>query len=401
MAPSRIYFDNAATSWPKPDAVYRAVDDAMRRLGAPAGRSPYGEAVEVGRRVQACRGLVASVLGASDSRRVIFTHNGTDALNLALHGLLAGGGHVVTSTAEHNSALRPLAWLQEHSGVEATIVPCRDAGRVAPDDITKALRPDTRLVVLTHASNVTGAAQPIAAVGEIVRRHGALFLIDAAQTLGHVPFSIDEVSADLVAAPGHKGLLGPLGTGLLYIGEGVEERLSPTRQGGTGSRSDDERQPSVLPDRYESGNLNAPGILGLAAGIEYLQTVGIAAVHAHVGELTNQFCQAARVIPGVQLFSDRSSEHGVGPEQRNSVAGSGVVSLNLAGYDPQELAVLLDSAMGIQVRPGLHCAPRMHAELGTREHGGTVRFSFGVFNTADQVAMATTALAELATSSLS
>ena len=231
-SPRRIYLDNAATSWPKPESVYRAVDSYQREIGAAAGRGAYGAGLEADRIVAAARNGIARLIGAGDPRQIVFTANGTDSLNLAMHGWLRSGDHVVTTVVEHNSVLRPLRELIERRQIVVTRVPCDAAGLVDPDDIRRALRPTTRLVALVHASNVTGALQPAREIGEITRAHGAALLIDAAQTIGHVPLAVDELAADLLAAPGHKGLLGPLGTGVLYVRKGREQELqsvSPRR----------------------------------------------------------------------------------------------------------------------------------------------------------------------------
>ncbi|HXT61122.1 MAG TPA: aminotransferase class V-fold PLP-dependent enzyme [Pirellulales bacterium] len=372
--PRRIYLDHAATSWPKPDAVYAAVDRYQRELGAPAGRGAYAEAVQASQMVESARRAVAVFLQAEDSRRIVFTFNGTDSLNLALHGSLdAAGGHVVTTEVEHNSVLRPLRTLVDAGRIEVSQVACDALGVVDPDDMRRALRPDTKLVALTHASNVTGALQPVAEVGRITREHGALYLVDAAQSLGEIPLSVQELQADLLAAPGHKGLLGPLGTGVLYIRPGVERRLASLRQGGTGSHSEDDRQPDQLPDKYESGNLNVGGIAGLAAGIQWLNERGLAEVRRHAVKLTERLMAGLAAIDGARLF---------GPPAGGRV---GVVSMTLEGLDCQELAASLDSAYRIQTRPGLHCAPAMHRALGTLESGGTVRFSMGATTTAEEV----------------
>lgn len=248
----RIYLDNAATSFPKPAAVYDAVDDYNRHSGVAVGRGAYQEALRVQGIVDRCRKRAAELFAAESFDRIVFTFNGTDSLNLALHGLLEAGDHVVTSMVEHNSVLRPLRELNRRLGVETTYVPADATGRVDPADIQAALRPNTKLVAMIHASNVTGTLQPIAEVGEIARRIGALVLVDAAQSAGHLPIKLKDLPIDLLACPGHKGLLGPLGTGVLYVRRGVEERLRSLRQGGTGSNSEDDRQPEMLPDKYES-----------------------------------------------------------------------------------------------------------------------------------------------------
>jgi cysteine desulfurase family protein len=387
MNAGRVYLDNAATSWPKPEAVYRAVDEYQRSLGAPAGRSTYSQAVQVEQLVLQTRHSLARWIGTADARRVVFTFNGTDALNLAIHGLLRPGDHVVTTVVEHNSVLRPLRALEDAGTISVTRVGCNVQGIVNPRHMAEALHKNTRLVALCHASNVTGALQPAAEIGALARRHGAFFLLDAAQSLGHVAIDAKELAVDLLAAPGHKGLLGPLGTGFLYLREGVEDHLASFRQGGTGSQSEQDRQPATLPDKYESGNHNVPGLAGLGAALEFLQRRGLAALREHQQELTLQLLRGLEKIPGVRVFGPRDPKLQVG-----------VVSCRIADLDPQEAAAALDSAFQIQVRSGLHCAPLMHQALGTLDSGGTVRFSFGPMNTHQQVEAALAAVRELANS---
>lgn len=380
----RIYLDNAATSWPKPESVYAAVDRYQRTLGAPAGRGTYAEAAEVERHVLGCRLALAELLGGVDPRRIALTFNGTDALNLALYGLLRRGDHVVTSVCEHNSVLRPLAALRQRRQIDVTYVPADGAGRVDPDDIQRACTPRTRLIALVHASNVTGALQPAEAVGQIARQTGAYFLLDAAQTLGYVPLDVRRLGVHLLAAPGHKGLLGPLGTGLLYVAPGVEEELQPVRQGGTGTHSDDEAQPQELPDRYEAGNLNVPGIFGLEAGVRHVLATGVEAEQARQQQLVARLLAGLSALRGVRVYGP--------PDTADRV---GLVSLRLEALAPQELASLLDAQWSIQTRAGLHCAPRMHASLGTLPEG-TLRLSLGHFTTPEQIDTVLAALAALA-----
>lgn len=389
MPRRRIYLDNAATSWPKPEAVYAVVERYQRTLGAPAGRGAYAEAGEVEKAVEATRAGLARLLGAADPRQVIFTFNGTDSLNLAIHGLLGEGDHVVTTVVEHNSVLRPVATLEGAGRISVTRVGCDAAGVVDPGDIRAAINSRTRLIALVHASNVTGAVQPVEVVGEIAREHGVTFLMDAAQTVGELPIDVSQLPVDLLAAPGHKGLLGPLGTGLLYIRPGLEQRLASVRQGGTGSRSESDRQPETLPDKYEAGNLNVPGILGLGAGVEFLAGRGIEAVRAGARALAEQLLDGLSAIEGVTIHGPPTAEGRVA-----------VVSISIQGYDPQEVAAMLDAAHGIQTRSGLHCAARMHAALGTLERGGTVRLSPGVFNTAEDIEAAVQAVQQLASAAV-
>ena len=385
--PRRIYLDNAATSWPKPESVYRAVDQAMREWGAPAGRGVYREAVDVERSVAETRRRVAELIGVTDPKRIVFTANGTDSLNLALHGLLHPGDHVVTSVIEHNSVLRPLRFLEQHNGIEVSRIGCDSAGVLDPQAVQQAIRPKTRLVAIVHASNVTGAIQPIAAIGQIARERGVLFLVDAAQSLGQLPFSVDEVSADLVAAPGHKGLLGPLGTGMLYVGKGVESQLQSVRQGGTGTRSEEDSQPETLPDKYEAGNHNVPGIAGMGAGVGELLARGVNAVRTHHRNLTARLIEGLRDVQGVQLTGPANADRQVG-----------VLSLQINGYDPQDVAAILESSYRIQIRAGFHCASQTHRGLGTDVGGGTVRISVGITTTAEDVDATVAAFAEIAAS---
>lgn len=389
MAPrERIYLDNAATGWPKADGVLAAVAEYLRDSGAPAGRSTYQEASDVERRLQRLRRDLAERIGADDARRIVFTFNGTDSLNLALQGILRPGDHVVTTEAEHNSVLRPLAWLAEHRGVRVERARCDGAGRVDADDLRRRLRPgETRLVALVHASNVTGVVQPVAEVAEATRAAGARLLVDAAQSLGQWPVSVRDLPLALLAAPGHKSLGGPLGTGFLYVAPGVETELEPTRQGGTGTRSEDERQPDSLPDRYEAGNHNVPGLIGLGASVAELTTAKIVETQLRFRELTRRMRDGLGDVRGVKLFVPERVEDQLG-----------VVSLTIAGFEPQEAAATLDAAFGIQVRAGLHCAPGVHRALGTFASGGTLRLSWGRATTSESIDAAIAAIAELAAS---
>ena len=382
---ARLYLDQAATSWPKPECVYQAVDDYQRRLGAAAGRGAYAEAVEVAQRVSRARTAVAQLFGAESPRQIVFGFNGTDVLNIAIHGALAKGGHVITTVAEHNSVLRPLRTVEREGRIEVTRVDVDRRGVVDVDHIRRAQRSDTALIALTHASNVTGAIQPAAEVGRLAYESGVLFLLDAAQTAGELPIDVRQLNVDLLAAPGHKGLLGPLGTGVLYVRPGVEDRLASFRQGGTGTSSESDLQPDDMPDKFEAGNLNVPGILGLGAGVEWLLERGVETLRTEALAHTKLFLDQIKAIPGVILYGPESATERVG-----------LISFNISGIDPQELAAILDSAFGIQCRAGLHCAPLMHATLGTLSTGGTVRVSFGPFTTATEIERAVAAIAEVA-----
>ena len=369
MTQPRIYLDHAATSWPKPEAVYAEMDRYARQVGAAAGRGAYAEAMEGERLVRRCRADIAALLGASEPERIVFTHNGTDSLNLAIHGLLRPGDHVVTTVCEHNSVLRPLRFHQQKRDVRVTYVRCDGEGFVSPDEIAAAILPGTRLIAMLHASNVTGAIQPVEEVGRIAAEREIPFLLDAAQSLGHLPISAKTLHQPLIAAPGHKGLLGPLGTGILYIPPGMEDRLDPLRQGGTGTRSDEDFQPTSLPDKYESGNLNVPAIVGLGEGVRAIAATDLAAALQKEQALCERLLRGLAEIPGLTLYGPKGMDRRVG-----------VASFNLASFEPQELASLLDSSYHIQVRAGIHCAPRMHQALGTSPRG-TVRISLSPHST--------------------
>ncbi len=381
----RIYLDNAATSWPKPETVYAAVEKYMRECGAPAGRSAYSDATEAARIVDRARDLLAKFLGQGRSERIVFGLNGTDVLNLAIHGVVRPGDHVVTTEIEHNSVLRPLRFLQDARKIDVTYVTCDSNGGVDPREIESAIEANTRLVAVSHASNVTGAIQPISEIAKSVSQSDALMLVDAAQSVGHLDLQMDEMAIDLLATSGHKGLLGPLGTGVLAIGPRAVPRLVSSRQGGTGTRSEDDRHPDELPERLEAGNLNVPGIAGLAAGVEFLNERGFDGIRAHEIELTRLLIDGLASIDGVNVFGPDSVEDRVG-----------VVSISVAGMDPQEVAAALDSGFHVQVRAGLHCAPRIHERLDTHQDGGTVRFGLGPFNTNDDVETAVSAVEEIA-----
>jgi cysteine desulfurase family protein len=383
----RVYLDNAATSWPKPQAVYDAVNDYQRRLGAAFGRGGYGEAEEVRQEIERTRSAVARLIGAESSEQVVFTFNGTDSLNLAIRGILNAGDHVISTVVEHNSVLRPLRWLEKKQRIEVTYVGCDAAGVVDPKHIRAALRPHTKLIIVTHASNVTGSIQLAPEIGQIAREHNILFLVDAAQTLGHLPVSVLELGADLLAAPGHKGLLGPLGTGILYLRPGVERLVECVRQGGTGSSSSSIEQPDSLPEKYESGNHNVPGIVGLGAGVTYIQGRGIENIRQHEIQLTNLLLNGLAGIPGIEIFGPGAAE-----------ARVGVVSFSLPNPDAPIVAKRLEDAFGIQVRAGFHCAALMHRALGTLDRNGTVRLSIGPLNTADDIAIAIKGVTEVAES---
>ena len=376
-----IYFDNAATSWPKPPAVRAALDDYFGDAGGNPGRSGHRMSIAAARVVENAREALADVFNANDPSRIVFTQNATHALNLALYGVLRPGDHVVTTSLEHNSVMRPLRHL-ETLGVELTVVACTREGMLDLDSLRRALRPGPRLLVTTHGSNVVGTLIPVSEVAALARERDILHLVDASQTAGAIPIDVQEMGLDLLAFSGHKGLLGPTGTGGLHIRKGIV--LGPLVRGGTGSDSAHQTQPEFLPDAYESGTLNVAGIAGLAAGVRFLSEIGIEAVQTHERTLVAQFFARASEIPGIVLY---------GP--RDPALQCGVVSFNVAGMMPSEVGLILDESFGIMARTGLHCAPSAHRTLGTFP-AGTVRFGFGWFNTAAEVEAAVQALREMA-----
>lgn len=364
-----IYFDNAATSHPKPQSVLDAVQRALTRFNANPGRSGHRAALEAGRTVQQTREQLQRLVGAEDPSRIVFTFNCTDSLNLAIKGSLNYGDHVITTMLEHNSVLRPLHELAERGRIGVTLVPPRPDGFVDPDDIRAAIRSNTRLIVCTHASNVTGAIQPIAAIGMLAREHGIRYLIDGAQALGCIPVSMRALNCSLYAFPGHKSLLGPQGTGGLYIRPGTE--LRPIREGGTGTESNSMLQPKDSPERYESGTVNLPGIAGLGEGCKYVGQ-RLSQIMSSERELTQALYDGLSKLDGAILYS---------PAQE--AARAGIVSFNIGDLTSSQTADLL-ARSGIAVRGGLHCAPGTHRVLGTLRRG-VVRASVGHANTFDEV----------------
>lgn len=379
----RIYLDNAATTWPKPTVVYEAMDDYARRVGAPAGRGAHWAGHEAMRIVDQCRQRLKTLLGAADADQVIFCFNGTDALNLCLHGLLKPGDHAIATDVEHNSVLRPLHWLKQHRGIEFDLIPCSQVGLVDPDQLRSRLRPRTRLVVVSHASNVTGAVQPVDELTKLAHEAGALVLIDAAQTAGCYPIQFRASSFDLLACSGHKGLLGPLGTGIVLMRGDLQSKLDSFRQGGTGSESESEHQPELAEAKYESGNLNMHGLAGLAAGLQFVLENG-ESFSSLKRELRRQLYEGLSSLAGVSLY---------GPEPKHACVD--VLSFNVEGLDPHEVTLVLENLAQLQLRAGLHCAPRMHRTLGTASRGGAIRASLGPFSTHEHVSVLIDAVGQL------
>lgn len=375
-----IYLDNAATSYPKPEEVYKAVDKCLREYGANPGRSGHKLALRAGRAIYETRELMCELFNIENPMQIIFTCNATDSLNLAIKGILKKGDHVITSGMEHNSLIRPIKALEE-IGVENTIVECDNEGVIKLDKLKGAIKDNTKLIALTHSSNVTGTIMPIKEIGKIAKESNILLLVDAAQTAGVYNIDLKEMNIDLLAFPGHKGLMGPQGTGALYIREGIE--LKHMKEGGTGSKSESLLQPEIIPDRYESGTPNTPGIVGLGAGIRYILDVGTDNIRKHEEELTAYMINGLKKIDKVKIY---------GPMDAKRKAS--VISLNIGDLDSSEVSYILDQAFDIAVRSGLHCAPLAHKTLGTFEQG-TVRFSIGYFNTKKDIDKALEAIEKI------
>lgn len=391
----RIYLDNAATSFPKPDSVLEAMQYYSRDLGSAVGRSTTRAGMEVQAIVDRCRQNCARLLGVRNPQRVVFTFNGTDSLNQAIHGLVQPGDHVVSTTLEHNSVIRPLATLRQRMGVEVTLVRPDGDGRIQASAVRDALTDRTSLVICQHASNITGVIHPVDDIGQLARERGIPCCLDAAQTVGIVPIRFDDSPFDMLACPGHKALLGPLGTGLLLLSENIAGRIEPLRQGGTGTLSELQEQPLELPDRFESGNHNAVGLAGLQAATSLLLEQTPQQIQQRESQLAEQF------VDGLQKFDSRLVLcHHLDVRPR-----LGVFSVRLAHLDPQTACSLLDQEFGIETRAGLHCAPGAHRELGQRYAGilpddgfGSVRFSIGAFTESHHIEVALAALGELSSS---
>ena len=377
-----IYLDNAATSFPKPEAVYRRIDEAFRQSGGNPGRGGHQLSLDASRIVFAAREAVANFFGISDSSRIAFTHNATEAINLALFGFLQPGDRVVTTNMEHNAVARPLRALQER-GVEVVKVAADRYGFVSAEDFFRACAAaPTALAVLGHISNVTGTIQDLVTIGPWCRNHGVTLLVDAAQSAGLLPIDVETLGIDLLAAPGHKGLYGPVGSGFLYVRPGLE--LVPLLYGGTGANSHSDLMPEVMPERLESGTPNTPGLAGLTAGIAWLEEVGLAAIREHEIKCMSRLLAGLAALPGLELY---------GPG--DAAQCGGVLSFNIKGLDPSTVAFRLDQEFSICVRAGLHCAPEAHRAIGTYPVG-TVRVSPGMMNSPEEIEEFITAIATIA-----
>ena len=375
-----IYFDNAATTLRKPRCVIEAVTEAMGSMGN-SGRGVHDGALSASRTIYDTRAALARLFGAEGPERIAFTANSTEALNMAIKGLLAPGDHVITTALEHNSVLRPLYELEDR-GMELTILPADTLGNIRYEDFERAIRPNTKAIVTTHGSNLTGNLLDIERIGSVARAHGLTYIVDASQTAGVFDIDVRRMNIDILCFTGHKGLLGPQGTGGLYVREGIE--LRPLLSGGSGVQTYLRSHPPQMPTALEAGTLNGHGIAGLGAAVKYLQETGLDTIRQKEQALMRSFYEAVREIPGIKVYGDFSS-----------MDRCAIVSLNVRDYDSGEVSDALSESYGIATRPGAHCAPLMHRALGTVDQGA-VRFSFSHFNTEEEIKIAVSALQELA-----
>jgi len=376
-----IYLDNASTTFPKPEEVYRFMDEFFRTFGVNPGRSSGCAFSRAGNLIQVVRERLTRFFNGQNPERLIFTSNCTDSLNLALNGLLKPGDHVITTNLEHNSVLRPLRHLQRDRQIEVDAIPFDEGGYIDPQQIGAHLRKNTRLVVVTHGSNVLGTIQPVAEIGAWCRKHGVLFLVDSAQTAGAIPIDIEAMNIDLLAFTGHKSLLGPMGIGGLYVGEGID--IQPTRFGGTGILSAEPFQPEAFPYRLESGTVNMVGVAGLYAALDYLERRGIGTIFEHEMALYRQLSRGLAAMPGITLHSDWQSDLHLP-----------LISISVQRWEAVAVGDRLADEFGIYTRCGLHCSPKVHEQGGTAP-GGTIRLAIGPMTTADEIDLALEALKKI------
>lgn len=380
-----IYLDNASTTFPKPPRVAQAVYDYMTRAGVNVNRGCYNSAYEVEGVVFETRQLLTQLFHGPDCRNVVFTKNVTESLNILLKGFLKPGDHVLVSSMEHNAVMRPLTQLEEQ-GVSFTRIPCDGMGQLCLEEIDRLLCPNTRAVVMTHASNVCGTVLPLEQVGAWCKEHGIPFLVDCAQTAGVLPIDMEKMHIDALAFTGHKGLMGPQGIGGFLVSEDMAAQITPLLSGGTGSASHSEQVPELMPDRFEPGTMNLPGIVGLHQGLLWLEETGLDKIRAHELELAQQFLTGLRPLEedGLLRIVGRPDTEG----------RTGVVSIQTTRIELAQAAFALDMDFGIMVRVGMHCAPSAHKTLGTYPLG-TIRFSFGWWNTPKHVETALNALRQI------
>ena len=375
-----IYFDNAATTLRKPDCVVQAVAEAMNSLGN-SGRGGHAGALSASRIIYDTRAALAQLFGAESPERIAFTANSTEALNIGIKGILDPGDHVITTALEHNSVLRPLYELEDR-GMALTILPADSIGNICYKEFETAIRPNTKAIVTTHGSNLTGNLLDIGRIGAIAKNHGLIYIVDASQTAGVFDIDVQAMHIDILCFTGHKGLLGPQGTGGIYVREGVNVR--PLLSGGSGVQTYLRKHPPQMPTALEAGTLNGHGIAGLGAAVRYIQDTGMNTIRQKEQELMRAFYEGVREIPGITVYGDF-----------NTPNRCPIVTLNVWDYDSGEVSDALSEHYGIATRPGAHCAPLMHQALGTVEQGA-VRFSFSHYNTKEEIKIVVAALRELA-----
>jgi len=378
-----IYLDSGATTFPKPEEVYVAMDLFFRNYGVNPGRSGYDLCMMAGSIIEETRKLLTNFFNGTDPNRLIFTANATDALNLVIFGLLKKGDHAITSNIEHNSVLRPLFHLYKYEGVEVDYAPFDSQGIVDPEEFSHRFKNNTKLVAINHCSNVIGTVQPIQEIGELCRERGIILLVDAAQSAGKIPIDMEKMNIDIIAFTGHKSLMGPMGIGGLYVREGLEIRH--TRAGGTGVRSAVRTHLDEYPYRLEYGTPNLPGIAGLNAGIKWLLKEGMSKIHDHEMQLLCILRDGLRRIDGVTLYC-----------QGNLTNHIGILTFNVDGLEAGNTGIMLDVDYNIASRTGLHCAPLVHSQLGTEKIHGSVRFGIGPFNTVEDIEYAIKAVGDIA-----
>lgn len=366
-----IYLDNSATSYPKPEAVYKAVTDTMRNIGANPGRGGYKLSLEAARLVFRCREALADFFNIINCDRIAFTSNATEALNIGIKGLLERGDEVITSPIEHNSVLRPLHSLEKSLGIKVNFIQCKNDGSFSPEDVEKLITKSTKLIVITHASNVIGTITPVKETFALCKSYGIITMLDVAQTAGILPINVNDMQIDIMAASGHKALFGPQGTGFIYVREGIN--LKPLKEGGTGTHSSELSQPLEMPEQLESGTLNTAGIAGLLAGINFINETGLENIRRHELMLGNKLIEGLTRNNKIVLYGPKE------PEKRASA-----LSFNIKNMDCSEVGFILDEIYDIYVRVGLHCAPMTHKLIGTFP-SGTVRVSPGYFNKEEEI----------------
>ncbi len=377
-----IYLDNAATTYPKPERVYSEMDRCHREYCANPGRGGHVLSIRSGQAVANARDELCRLFNISNTMQLSFTKNATEALNILIKGYLAEGDNVITTAMEHNSVMRPLKILEREIGIEISILKSNAYGEIDIEDLERSIKSNTRLIISTLSSNVNGIIMPVKEIGAAARRHGVAFLLDASQGAGSIGVDVEEMCIDMLAFPGHKGLMGPCGTGGLYVRDGI--RIAALIHGGTGSNSESFYQPDYMPDMLESGTLNTPGIVGLCQGARYIRDIGIDNIRMHKHQLIKRLHEGVEDIKQVILYS------------RNDIyKNSGIVALNFKGVAAAEVSYVLDKAYGICTRAGMHCSPSAHRTMNTWETG-TVRFSVGCFNTMEEVDSTIKALRDIA-----